>query len=554
MAAPVRIGWNVGFTSQRADDAAVISLLNGVPFSIGDGFDDERDSNERMRLRLLRNKIDTVRRYWGIGDPAKPDGFDNWAASIGMWPVVTITMALSSETQDRVSFYEFSDTAIWDAVWTATSGRIKTWMDTYDIPGLVLGWTHEPGHDYKLKYESLNARTPVDTQIQLRTRTGLGILKTIPAGTVLSFAPAAQNGNPPFSGTVTFNTQINAVPPNYPTPTNCLNVVITGNIAVGDIANMETLVQQQANYRNGWPKFVSIFENTVGAAWPKLSRIQYVLVLYQNAFNGIANWWPGDQYVDVLGVDIYNEFGDQGGIWEDFQDIYEPEARDFAVSHGKRVWICEMGCLEGVPITVTGGPYGPGANITIQSGQIGSDQPAGQEIVCIATDPLDLSYRFTTTIVDPIVQSQVGGPIKLANVPVQLVAGDKLAIRPPGKSRAQWMDNLTAYIKTRGEIDGLLNFHSTAGDKQWEDEAPYGSMPTIEAFRRMALDPHFRQDPMSRHQANMSRVSRHPAGIGRKSTHPAVGGLKTQHGAGIGRKTRHGATEGRKSRHQAVLD
>ena len=59
--------------------------------------------------------------------------------------------------------------------------------------------------------------------------------------------------------------------------------------------------------------------------------------------------YPGDDYVDVLGLDGYN-WGNTGlswGQWRTFEDIYREQYDRLVALHPTApVWICEVGCKE----------------------------------------------------------------------------------------------------------------------------------------------------------------------------------------------------------------
>jgi hypothetical protein len=63
----------------------------------------------------------------------------------------------------------------------------------------------------------------------------------------------------------------------------------------------------------------------------------------------IRTIYPGDDYVDVLGLDGYN-WGNTGlnwGQWRTFEDIYREQYDRLVALHPTApVWICEVGCKE----------------------------------------------------------------------------------------------------------------------------------------------------------------------------------------------------------------
>ena len=70
--------------------------------------------------------------------------------------------------------------------------------------------------------------------------------------------------------------------------------------------------------------------------------------MFASAFPGTINdWYPGDSYVDVMGVDAYNWYQCLGGNvpWTSFQDTVSG-FHDFGVAHGKPMIIAEWGSDE----------------------------------------------------------------------------------------------------------------------------------------------------------------------------------------------------------------
>jgi mannan endo-1,4-beta-mannosidase len=72
----------------------------------------------------------------------------------------------------------------------------------------------------------------------------------------------------------------------------------------------------------------------------------------------VARIWPGQEYVDVLGLDGFN-WGDGGVLrWRSFQDIFQRQYRNLAALHPTApVWICETASKE--PLVEDGAPADP---------------------------------------------------------------------------------------------------------------------------------------------------------------------------------------------------
>jgi hypothetical protein len=103
-----------------------------------------------------------------------------------------------------------------------------------------------------------------------------------------------------------------------------------------------------ADFKAAWHKIVSIFR------WHGVTNAEYVWVMTDWAFvrtdSGAARYWyPGDSYLDDIGVDSYNWFNCRPGItnpWTSLAGMLEP-AREFALNHPtKGMMIPEWGSRE----------------------------------------------------------------------------------------------------------------------------------------------------------------------------------------------------------------
>lgn len=65
------------------------------------------------------------------------------------------------------------------------------------------------------------------------------------------------------------------------------------------------------------------------------------------AWNNLHAYYPGNDYVDWIGLSGYNWFNTRGRPWEDFGTLYDKVLRDLACRYPKPVIIAEMGTVEG---------------------------------------------------------------------------------------------------------------------------------------------------------------------------------------------------------------
>lgn len=122
-----------------------------------------------------------------------------------------------------------------------------------------------------------------------------------------------------------------------------------------------TTAADKTNYINGW----KVFANTVhGKGRPELKTI-WIMMAFSWASSSSRNpldWYPGDSFVDVIGIDAYNE----GSLkspqkWNSLeQQMGQPNpgetlAQNFAggacawaTSHNKKIIICEWGTVRAI--------------------------------------------------------------------------------------------------------------------------------------------------------------------------------------------------------------
>ena len=64
-------------------------------------------------------------------------------------------------------------------------------------------------------------------------------------------------------------------------------------------------------------------------------------------WNNIYNYWPGDAYVDWIGLSGYNWYGWRSRPWEEYDVLYDGVLRDLACRYAKPVIISEIGSVDG---------------------------------------------------------------------------------------------------------------------------------------------------------------------------------------------------------------
>ena len=112
------------------------------------------------------------------------------------------------------------------------------------------------------------------------------------------------------------------------------------------------------------------------------------------AWNDIDNYYPGDAYVDWIGLSGYNWYSTPGHTapWRTFSDIYDTVLRDLTCTYAKPQIIAEMGTIEGTSPTKAdwiADAYQKIPNYPFLRGVVYFNNYAGQ-------NPLGADFRVTT--------------------------------------------------------------------------------------------------------------------------------------------------------------
>jgi len=100
-----------------------------------------------------------------------------------------------------------------------------------------------------------------------------------------------------------------------------------------------------ADYAAAFRRIVTVFRSR------NVTNVAFVWTMMSWTFNSRSgrnplSYYPGDAYVDMIGVDSYNWYpGRAGDEWRTFQDITQP-AYDFSVAHGRPLMVVEYGVME----------------------------------------------------------------------------------------------------------------------------------------------------------------------------------------------------------------
>ncbi len=115
-------------------------------------------------------------------------------------------------------------------------------------------------------------------------------------------------------------------------------------------------VESTADYVRGW-RYVVDFYRSFSRTLPR-QDIRFCWCVTTNDKGApLEEYYPGSDWVDILGVDVYNGYG---GYWASAAGLLrKPYARLTALGPGKPVWICEIGCREPNKVEQAGVPADP---------------------------------------------------------------------------------------------------------------------------------------------------------------------------------------------------
>ncbi len=110
----------------------------------------------------------------------------------------------------------------------------------------------------------------------------------------------------------------------------------------------QSVMGGQDDFIAAWRRVVTVFRNH-GASNARFTWILTAFTFSRSDGQGPWSWYPGDEFVDVIGADGYNFFGCRAGVadsWRPFSQVFEP-VRAFAAAHpGKEAIIGEWGSVE----------------------------------------------------------------------------------------------------------------------------------------------------------------------------------------------------------------
>lgn len=115
-------------------------------------------------------------------------------------------------------------------------------------------------------------------------------------------------------------------------------------------------VRNTADYISGW-RYVVDFYRRLSRTWNRRDIRFCWCVTASDKGVPFEEYYPGNGYVDILGMDIYNGYG---GYWSSASGLLRnPYRRLTALAADKSVWVCEIGCREPGKVEQAGDPIDP---------------------------------------------------------------------------------------------------------------------------------------------------------------------------------------------------
>lgn len=115
---------------------------------------------------------------------------------------------------------------------------------------------------------------------------------------------------------------------------------MNGDWSPWSVANAEPSVSSHSEWIAAWRHLVGIFRAAAA------TNVQFVWCpnsVDEPKSNRLENYWPGAEWVDLLGVDAYN----WGNPWRTHRQILDDAYRRIiALSPTHNLWLCEFGCKE----------------------------------------------------------------------------------------------------------------------------------------------------------------------------------------------------------------
>lgn len=238
-----------------------------------------------------------------------------WGAYASREPFPDISSHLTLERLVGTRFQRMSWFTTWGMSWPGT-GSDQAAQAGYDI---LLAWQPQLPGGVPVLFTDLVAGRYDDYLTRFFTRAA-----AYPGNVVIRFAHEPNGSGYPWS------------------------VAFRGDTGKG--------VQNTTDYVKGW-RYVVDFYRRLSRTWDRRDIRFCWCVTAADKGVVFEEYYPGDDHVDILGMDVYNGYG---GYWASANGLFrKPYGRLTALAADKPVWVCEIGCREPAKVEQAGDPIDP---------------------------------------------------------------------------------------------------------------------------------------------------------------------------------------------------
>jgi hypothetical protein len=468
-------------TEPRGDDEAVIKALGGTPFPEADP--DRATKNAYLRVELgigtetgKTTKLHLDPQFRSLSDDDWPTSYDAW--TVGNKRKLVLSVAPRDKQGEGVSFCELASTANFDAAVTAAAGRLKPFVDDYVDEELFLAWGHEPLYpDPRPRLVAKNGVTFSGTpnKIVVETREGVGVVCAFPKGTELIFR--SPDG---LSEVKTIAFEAGKLG-DYDIYVNAS----FGKVEPGWTLRYQTPNEVAASYVASFKKARAAMTQAWGG-WSGKSKVRFTWIVPYDLGSSLDALYPGDDQVDVVGVEAINPWGNSPGApWRELGEMLLG-ARTFASAHGnKPVLVTATGSLDGVVVRTTA-PAAAGDKAGVSMQALPETAPVGTEVF------------FFDGLGKPLAKGTIGTLAVAGTTTLALdtldapVPADSLAlVRVPTRNKSFWIQNARTFLKQCApDVKGVI-WRTGFPFGYWLDQGPDAAPDVLDAFRSWAIDPYF---------------------------------------------------------------
>lgn len=465
----------------RPDDEATILALGGTPFPEGDPDHEAKNAFLRVELGLGEESGKTTslrldHRVHGLSDEGWPDDYDAW--TVGNDRRLLLSIPSLDKLGEVASYCEVAGTPAFDEAIASAAARIKTFVDDNVKHELYLAWGHDLFvRDGRPRLVALNSVTFNDTpdKVVVETREGVGVTCVFPKDSELVFtSPDGTDSIKAIAfeaGKVGDNDVYVSAP--------------TGTVEPGWVLRYQDPTALAASYVASFKKVRSAMEAAWGT-WSGKSKIRWTWAVPHDLAPSFDAVYPGDDEVDVIGVDAFNPHRlGSGAAWREL-DAMLAGARTFAAAHGgKKLLVSAAASLDGF-VSKTTEAAEPGPNVGVAVEPLLEAVATGTEIFFFDDAGRPLAKGTTA---GPATSGSQTLPLDMLDAPVP--AGAATLVRQPTQNKAVWLDNARKFVgDCAPEVLGVI--YRTGGPFGfWLDQGPQSAPDVLGSFRGFALDPHF---------------------------------------------------------------